>query len=280
MRRRTALAALAAVMGSAAARAAPPLPTTLRACVDPDNLPYSRQDGGGYEPALARLLADALGLPLQLQWQPLRRGIVRKTLGAGVCDLLLSVPAGLERVITTRPYYRAGQVVLTRADDAQPLQSFDDPRLPRLTIGVQLVGGEGAASPPARVLAQRGAVQQVRGFTVDAGSSAGEGPALARMVSALQRGQLDAALAWGPQAGWYAAQARPPLRLQPLAAPRDAGVPFEFGIAIAVRPGETAWRDRLQWAIDTRRAEVDALLDAWSVPRLARDAAAAPQAAR
>jgi mxaJ protein len=100
------------------------------------------------------------------------------------------------------------------------------------------------------------------------------------MVQALQRGEIDAALAWGPQAGWFAAQAQPPLRVRPLVAPPDAGVPFEFGIALAVRPGETAWRDRLQAALDARRAQVDALLAAWSVPRLASDATAATEAAR
>jgi mxaJ protein len=96
----------------------------------------------------------------------------------------------------------------------------------------------------------------------------------------LQRGEIDAALAWGPQAGWFAAQAHPPLRVRLLAAPPDARVPFEFGIALAVRPGETAWRDRLQAALDARRAQVDALLAAWSVPRLDSDATAATEAAR
>lgn len=242
-------------------------PSALRACVDPDNLPYSQQDGRGYEPALARLLAHELKLPLQLQWQPMRRGFVRKTLGAGECDVLLSVPAGLDRVLTTRPYYRAGQVLLTRAGDSQPLRSFDDPRLPRLAIGVQLVGDDGASSPPGQVLAQRGAARVV-GFTVDGGSQPGRGPAVERMVQALQRGEIDAAMAWGPQAGWFAAQARPRLRVQALLAPPDARAPFEFGIALAVRPGERAWRDRLQEALDARREEVDALLAQWAVPRV------------
>src|SRR6478672_6823783 len=104
-----ALMAWAAVPAMAQAQdaAESPSPTALRVCVDPDNLPYSRADGSGYEPALARVLADALHLPLELHWQPMRRGVVRKTLEAGQCNALLTVPAGFERVQATRPYYRS-----------------------------------------------------------------------------------------------------------------------------------------------------------------------------
>jgi hypothetical protein len=35
-----------------------------------------------------------------------------------------------------------------------------------------------------------------------------------------------------------------------------------------VRRGETAWRDRLQAALDARQGEIDALLDGWHVPRV------------
>ena len=253
------------------------MPSTLRVCIDPDNLPYSQAGGSGYEPALAQLLADELKLPLQLHWQPMRRGLVRKTLGEGVCDALLTVPQGLDRLLTTRAYYRSSHVLLTRADDPAPLRSLDDPRLPSLRVGVQLIGDDLAASPPGHALLQRGAVARVVGFTVDGGSAQapddGIGPAAQRMVAAVARGQLDAALAWGPQAGWFAAQSRPPLALQVLSAPPGLGMPFEFGMAIGVRRGETAWRDRLQAALEARQAEIDALLDRWQVPRVAAPAA-------
>ena len=261
----------------AALPATAPVPSTLRVCVDPDNLPYSEAGGSGYEPALAQLLADELKLPLELHWQPMRRGLVRKTLGDGVCDVLLTVPQGLDRLLTTRAYYRSSHVLLTRADDPAPLRSLDDPRLPALRVGVQLIGDDLAASPPGHALLQRGAVARVVGFTVDGGSAQapddGIGPAAQRMAAAVARGQLDAAFAWGPQAGWFAAQSRPPLAVQVLSAPPGLGMPFEFGMAIGVRRGQTAWRDRLQAALEARQAEIDALLDRWQVPRVAAPAA-------
>jgi quinoprotein dehydrogenase-associated probable ABC transporter substrate-binding protein len=235
----------------------------LRVCADPDNLPYSRADGAGFELRIARVLADELKLPLSVHWQPLRRGFVRKTLGEGACDVLIGVPAGFERVITTRPYYRSSYVFVTRADALQPLAGFDDARLGRLRIGVQLIGNDLAASPPGYALARHGALAHVTGYTIDGGDA----PAAARMVRALQSGQLDAALAWGPQAGWFARQSAVPMRVHLAVPPADVPLPFEFSIAVGVKRGMSELRDRLQAALEARRSDIDAALAEYAVPR-------------
>jgi len=46
-----------------------------------------------------------------------------------------------------------------------------------------------------------------------------------------------------------------------------AGVPFEFDIAMGVRRGDRALRDELDAIIERRRADIDAILAAYSVPR-------------
>jgi mxaJ protein len=88
------------------------------------------------------------------------------------------------------------------------------------------------------------------------------------MVQALAAGQLDAALVWGPQVGWFARQSAVPIVLSPARPPADVKLPFEFSIALGVRKGDTALRDRLQAALDARRAEVEAVLDEYAVPRV------------
>jgi mxaJ protein len=238
----------------------------LRVCGDPDNLPYSHENGSGFENRIARLLADELKLPLVTFWLPQRRGFVRRTLGAQECDVLIGVPADLERVLATRPYYRSHYVFVTRADDAEPLRSFEDPRLRRLRIGVQLIGNDLAATPPGHALAKRGAAEHVVGFTVY-----GDGPAAQRMLRALAAGQLDAALVWGPQAGYFAQRAAVPLAVAPATAPPDLGMPFEFAIAMGVRRGDTALRDALNAAIEKRRSDIDAILAQYAVPRTDAD---------
>ncbi len=239
----------------------------LRVCTDPDNLPYSHADGSGFEDRIAALLAQAIGRPLLPQYMPLRRGFVRKTVGEGLCDVFIGVPAGMPRLGTTRPYYRSRYVFVTRAADARPLQGFDDPRLAELRIGVQLVGNDLAATPPGHALARHGALAHVVGFTPYAAQ-----PAAQRMLAALQAGTLDAALVWGPQAGYFAARAVPPLRLTPATPPPDlAQLPFDFAIAVGVRPGDTALRDALQAALDANKPQIDAILAAYQVPRETTD---------
>src|SRR5689334_22317676 len=130
------------------------LSTELRVCAEPDNLPFSRADRSGFENRIAELLATELGAHLVYAWRPQRRGFVRKTLGAGVCDAWMGVPADYERVLTTRPYYRSTYVFVY---GKRPLRSFDDPGLRALRIGVQLPGNDMAATPPGHVLAARGA---------------------------------------------------------------------------------------------------------------------------
>jgi len=241
---------------------ADPLPTELRVCADPDNLPFSHQDGSGFENRIAQLVADELHVPLKNFWLPLRRGFVRKSLGAHECDVFIGVPVRFERVLPTRPYYRSSYVFVTRADDDKPLQSFDDDRIAKLRVGVQLVGNDLAATPPGHALVQRGAVDHVTGFPVF-----GDGPAAERMVDSLARGQLDAALIWGPQAGYFAQHAARPMRVSIATPPPSLPVPFEFAISMGVRRGDKALRDALDAAIDKRRADIDAILASYQVPR-------------
>jgi len=235
----------------------------LRVCADPDNLPYSNAAEQGFENRIARVVAAALGRTLRYEWQPLGRGFVRKTLGAGTCDVLVGVPAGFERVLTTRPYYRSVYVFVNRADAAHKLASFDDPLLDRMAIGVQLVGDDLAATPPGHALSRHGAVERVVGYTVW-----GDGPAAARAAADLAAGRLDAAVLWGPQAGWFARRSAVPLVVTPARPPADVPLPFEFEIAMGVRKDDRALRDALDQAILERRDEIVAILDAYAVPRL------------
>jgi mxaJ protein len=251
------------VLGCAAALMAPRAHAAgervLRFCVDPDNLPYSSETGEGFEVRIARVVASELGARPQFVWFPLRRAFVRKTLGEGLCDVIPGVPAGLERVLPTHAYYRSTYAFVTRHDG---LASFDDPRLGRARIGVQLVGDDLAATPPGHALTERGIVANVRGFAVY-----GDGPAAQRMVDAIASGDLDTALIWGPQAAWFATHAKAPLEVHTTGAPQWLhGIPFEYSIAMGVKRGNAALRDEIDGALDRRRDEIRAILAEYGVP--------------
>lgn len=236
-------------------------PRVLRVCADPDNLPYSNREGAGFENRIARIVADELHAQLRYEWFPFYRGFVRKTMGEGLCDVFIGVPTDFERVTTTRPYYRSAYAFVSRA--STPVSTFDDPRLKSVRVGVQLIGNDLAATPPGYALAASGVTANVEGFPM-----MGEGPAAQRIVRALAEGRLDTALVWGPQAGYFAAQAHVPLKVTLAKAPAQAaGMPFEFAMSMGVKRGNKALRDELDGVIERRRADIDAVLAEYHVPR-------------
>jgi mxaJ protein len=262
----TLLTAAAAGVATPAAELAEQ-PRALRVCADPDNLPYSHENGSGFENRIAQLLAEDLRLPLSYEWLPDRRGFVRKTLSARLCDVIIGVPVGFERAATTQPYYRSSYVMVERAGNAPAIRSFDDPRLARMRIGVQLIGNDLAASPPGYALARHGHTANVLGYPVP-----GDEPAAARAVSAIARSELDGALLWGPQAGYFASRSPVPMRVSIVPQPPDmGGLPFQYSIAMGVRRGDPQMRELLNDFIRRRQPEIDRILAEYAVPRVTKD---------
>jgi mxaJ protein len=240
----------------------------LRVCADPNNWPLSGQRRPGFDNEIAGVLARALGARLETTWWAQRRGFFRATLQAGSCDAVLGVPVGLDRVRTSRPYYRSAYAFVSRADRALGIHSLGDPRLAGLRIGVQLVGDDGANTPPVHALARRGIVDRVVGFHL-AGDYAQDSPP-AGVVRAVADGAIDVAIAWGPLAGGFAAHSQTPLVVTPVDEASDAGLAMAFDIAVAVRSSDAALAAELDGALAAHRAEIDRILDAWRVPRVAR----------
>jgi mxaJ protein len=54
-----------------------------------------------------------------------------------------------------------------------------------------------------------------------------------------------------------------------LAPPDNLPLPFEYSIAMGVRKGDTALRDRLDALLVRRKKDIDAILDSYFVPRVA-----------
>ena len=241
----------------------------VRVCADPNNLPFSNSRGEGFENAIAALLANDWGQRLEYVWWPQRRGFIRNTLAAGACDVVMGVPVRYDPVLTTRPYYRSSYVFVSRQSRQLALTSLDDPRLRRLRIGVQMIGDDFANSPPAHALSARGLVRNVVGYSVLGDYSQPNPPA--RIVDAVVARDVDAAIVWGPLAGYFAARAPEPLVLQPVSPEADGPhLPFAFDIAMGVRKSETALKERLDAFIVRNRSAIDTILARYGVPRADR----------
>jgi mxaJ protein len=238
----------------------------LTVCADPNNLPFSNRAGQGFENKLAELIARELHARLEYVWWAQRRGYVRNTLNEHRCDLWPGVASSLEMLATTRPYYRSTYVFVTRAGDPLDGLSLDDPRLRRLRIGVQMVGDDGANTPPAHALSRRNIVANVRGFMLYGDYRQANPPAA--IVRAVAAGEIDVGLVWGPLAGYFAARSPVPLRLQPVTPwLDDANWPMVYDISVGVQKNDTRLLSEVDHILDARRGEIGALLNHYRVPR-------------
>jgi mxaJ protein len=255
---------LAAAMG---ARGAGP---ALRVCADPNNLPFSNRRGEGFENRLAHRVARELGYRrVDYTWWAQRRGFIRNTLNAGRCDLVMGVPSGFGPVLTTRPYYRSTYALVYRRDAGYAPRSLDDPRLRDLRIGLHFIGDDYGNPPPAAALARRGIVRNVVGYSIYGDYRQPNPPA--RLIEAVAGGEIDAAIAWGPLAGYFARRQPVALAVLPLPSPAEANAaPFEFSIAMGVRRTDAALRDRLDRILARRQKAVAALLKRYGVPLVSR----------
>ena len=150
----TLLLLLSASLFSAAAWATETAEATkpFRVCADPNNLPFSNRQQEGFENKIAEVLAHGLGQTVAYTWWPQRRGFLRSTLNAGRCDVVMGLPADIDMVLTTQPYYRSIYAFIYPADAPYALSSFDDPILKELKVGVHLIGDDYTNSPPAHAL--------------------------------------------------------------------------------------------------------------------------------
>lgn len=239
----------------------------LKVCADPNNLPFSNARGEGFENKIVQLLADRLGRDVRYIWWAQHKGYVRNTLDKDSCDLWPGVASGMDGVATSKPYYRSTYVFVSRTDRGLDIASFDDPRLKRLKIGIQMIGSDGMHTPPAHALASRGLVDNLRPFLLDADYTRANPPAA--VIDAVDRGDIDLAVAWGPLAGYFATRASHPLRLTPTPASNQPSWPMAFDIAMGVRPGHQRLLQEVNRALEQTRPQIDKVLAAYHVPTTA-----------
>jgi mxaJ protein len=255
-------AAMPMMIGTAAADTA-----VLRVCADPNNLPFSDRAGRGFENEIVELIARDLGSTVVYTWWAQRRGYVSHTLKADICDIWSGVVSGAEMMTSTRSYYRSSYVFVTRADRGLHIASFDDPQLRTLTVGVQMVGSDAMNTPPAHALARRGIVQNVRGYMLY-GDYRQPHPASA-IIDAVENGDVDVAVVWGPMAGYFAAQGSTPLTIEPVQPWHDGTeLPMAFYISMGVRRGDNELLQRLNDSLERNHTAISAILAEYHVPVL------------
>lgn len=233
--------------------------SSLRVCADPRDLPFSDEQGGGFENKIAELLGRDLALPVEYVWYPQVIGFLRNTLWAGRCDLVMGTVAGDEGMDTTNPYYYTSYVMVLRNDSGWSYSGLDDPHLKDLHIGV--ISG----TPPADLLLRHGLMGKARPYplTVDTRSDAPSH----RMIDDIVAHTIDAGVLWGPLAGYYIHHEKLPLNLVVLKG--EPGAPrLDYHIAMGVRHNEVDWRRKVNALIHAKQAEINQILKDYGIPLL------------
>lgn len=261
LRLAVALVLLCAVSGRAPADDA----KQLRVCGDPNNLPFSNEKLEGIENKIAAVIAKDLGMTVEYTWWPHQRGLVKRVLNTGRCDVMLGIPKGYDLVAWTRPYYRTGYVMAYRKDRGYKLRSLDDPRLKKLKVGVQV------NTPPHDALGQRGIADNVVGYQLmfDSNLHAEDYPG--KMIEDLVAGTIDVAMIWGPIAGYFAKKLAAPIEVVALD-DRSAGGPgaprFAFEISMGVRKNDKELKAKLEESLARKHDEITHILQEFGVPLL------------
>jgi mxaJ protein len=256
------IAAMALAIFCSATLAASP----LRVCADPNNLPFSNDQMQGFENQIATLIAKDLGMQLTYFWFPQREAFFRKTLNAGVCDVVMGVPSGFDEAAATHPYYRSSYVFISRRDRNLHIASLDDPRLRTLKIGVHVLGEQDDSLPPVHALISRGIVHNLVGFSIFGNLNEKDPPA--DLIKAVEDGKVDVAIGWGPLAGYFSRKSAVPLDIVRLDFDRaNPSLPFHFDIGIGVRKQDTTLRNTLDAELTRRHKEIESILQEFGIPQ-------------
>lgn len=237
----------------------------FRVCADPNNLPYSNQQLEGFENKLAELFAKELSQEVTYTWWPQRRGFIRNTLAAGRCDVIMGIPAAVDAVLTTQPYYRSSYMFVFPKAAGYNIASFDDPQLRSLRIGVHLIGDDYSNSPPAHILGAKGIIKNVVGYSVF--GNYGENSPPGKIIKAVADGEVDVAVVWGPIAGYFSQRQTIPLTVVPV--PIEASsptLPLVYNIALGVRRGNEQLQKQLNELLSRKTTEINKILTEYGVP--------------
>jgi quinoprotein dehydrogenase-associated probable ABC transporter substrate-binding protein len=245
-------------------------PPVLKVCQDPNNLPFSNDRHEGIENRLAELFGRKLGVPVEYFSFPQRLAFVRNTIRYRLpgqdyrCDIMMGVPERFGQVSTTSAYYRSTYALVYRKggplDGVGNSEQFVERA--RTALKPKRLGIHDK-SPASAYLNKYSLTHLARLYQMmspDPDSYPGQ-----LIERELVDGVIDAAIVWGPVAGYYGnVIQQPELVVVPLVS--EPGVRFDFAISMGVRYGEPQWKGVVERFLSESRAEIIAILREFHVP--------------
>ncbi|MGQ4273736.1 methanol oxidation system protein MoxJ [Terrihabitans sp. B22-R8] len=283
---RLALAVAGVVMGgfafagspgmAAPASEKPDTSNVLRICASDVEAPFSEKDGSGFEDRIAKVLAEAMGRQAAFVRTD-KPGIylVRDQLDKNNCDVVMGVDVGDERVLTSKPYYRTGYVMVTREDRGITASRWDDAQIKEQDrFAVRFY------SPAETLLKRIGRFEDNAAYMyslVNFKSRRNQWVQVPgdRLVTEVTSGEADVAIAFAPEVARYVKQSSTPLRMTLIAnnidQPNGDPIRMQYDQAIGVRKDDAALLAEIDSALQKARPEVEKILSEEGIPLLKPD---------
>jgi quinoprotein dehydrogenase-associated probable ABC transporter substrate-binding protein len=235
----------------------------LRVCATPANLPYSNEQLEGFENKIANIIAEELKLPVEYTWFPQAPGMVRKTLAAKRCDVMMQTVQADELTQNTNAYYRTTYAIIYKKNQGlDGVTSIFDEKLKDKRVGIQ------AGQPAADYVAKAGLMVKAKPYLLQVDTRYFN--PMKDMIDDLRKGDIDVAILWGPYAGYYT-RGDDSLTVVPMLEEQPGLSKLEYRLTMGVRNGEQDWKRQLNAIIKKRQGDIDKVLLEYRVPLIDED---------
>lgn len=245
----------------------------LRVCASTKDAPYSNDDGTGFENRIAAVLAAEMGVTLELvKIDKDAIYLVRDGIEKNLCDVLVGVDSGDERLLTTQPYYRSGYALITRQDrnfSGDTWQDIDQDGFNTFAYRLH--------SPAETILKYTGRYEYNMIYQAsltnfeDRRNKYTQVPA-DRVVAEVASGGADIGIIFAPEAARYVKASREPLKMTLITneIERSDGViiPLQYSQSVGVAKTKPELLDKVQAALQSGQTKIDAILSEEGIPVL------------
>jgi mxaJ protein len=242
----------------------------LRICAAADELPYSSRDGSGFENKIATALAEAMGRePMFVYLNKPAIYLVRDLLDVKRCDVVMGLDTGDDRVLTTKPYYRAPYVFIQRKDTKLDIKNWSSPDLAKASkIGF-------TPGSPAQIMLEKiglfrehfNYMHSLTNFQDKRNKFTRIPPQ--RMVNEVADGTADVAINFAPEVARYA-KASDKLMLTVIPDDNTRGdgekVPHHFDQSAGVRKDDKVFLAALEAALEKAKPKIEEILKDEGIP--------------
>lgn len=247
---------------------------TLRVCASNVEAPFSQKDSSGFEDRIALALGNAMGRKVEfVRTDKPAIYLVRDQLDENNCDVVMGVDAGDPRVATSRPYYRTGYVMVTRADRDVTATAWDDPQIEQMrTFAIRFY------SPAEVILKRLGRFEDNAAYMYSLTNFISRRNQWVqvpgdRLVSEVASGQADVAIAFAPEVARYVKASPTQLRMTVISNDIEMpnggpSTPLHYDQAIGVRKDDTQLLAEINAALEKARPEIERILVNENVPLL------------